>query len=101
VDSGTLPMGTANLAVSGKGTVAGGRYNQTLTRIGRYEHKLIYGVDFRDYQNNVNLAGIPLDTSVRVTPLSLSYSGSMQFTGADTGFNVGLSRNIPVCTGGK
>ena len=101
VDSGTLPMGTANLAVSGKGTVAGGRYNQTLTRIGRYEHKLIYGVDFRDYQNNVNLAGIPLDTSVRVTPLSLSYSGSMQFTGAETGFNVGLSRNIPVCTGGK
>lgn len=101
VDTGSLPMGTANLNVSGKGTVLGGRYNQTLTRINQYEHKLTYGVDYRDYQNNVDLAGIPMGASVRVNPLSLAYSGSIPFQGAAADFSLALYQNIPVINGGK
>jgi len=101
VDTGSLPMGTSNLNVSGKGTVLGGRYNQTLTRISQYEHKFTYGVDYRDYQNNVDLAGIPLGASVRVNPLSLAYSGSAPFKGVATDFNLALYQNIPVLNGGK
>jgi len=101
VDTGSLPMGTSNLNVSGKGTVLGGRYNQTLTRISQYEHKLTYGVDYRDYQNNVDLAGIPLGASVRISPLSLAYSGSLPFQGIAADFNLALYQNIPVINGGK
>ena len=101
VDSGSLPMGTSNLNLSGKGTVLGGRYNQTLTRIGQYEHRFIYGVDYRDYQNNVDLSGIPLGSSVQVSPLSVAYTGSLPFKGVDTGFNLALYQNVPVLNGGK
>lgn len=101
VDTGSLPMGTSNLNVSGKGTVLGGRYNQTLTRISQYEHKFTYGVDYRDYQNNVDLSGIPLGASVKVNPLSLAYIGSFPFKGVSTDFNMALYQNIAVLNGGK
>jgi len=101
VDTGSLPMGTSNLNVSGKGTVLGGRYNQTLTRISQYEHKLTYGADYRDYQNNADLAGIPLGSSVRVNPLSLAYNGTVPFKGVAADFNLALYQNIPFISGGQ
>ncbi len=40
VDSGTVSAGLIDLAVSGKGSVAGLRYNQTLSKRGMMESKL-------------------------------------------------------------
>lgn len=101
VNSGNLPMGTSNLAISGRGSVFGARYNQTLTRIGRYEHRLIYGMDYRDYRNNVEFSGIPLGSDVRVNPLSVAYNGLIQLSSGETGFNLALSRNVPLGGGGQ
>ncbi len=96
VDSGTIYAGTSDIQVSGRGVSYGVRYNQNLARIGRYEHKLSYGIDYRKYQNNAEVSGIlNMDTDIIVHPASLTYDGSLQFTGGQTGFNVSLIRNIP------
>jgi hemolysin activation/secretion protein len=71
VDSGTVSAGIFDLLVSGKGTVAGVRYNHNLRRIGDYESKLIYGIDYKAYQNNVSLQGLQLGNDITVHPLSI------------------------------
>lgn len=96
VDSGTIYAGTSDIAVSGRGVSFGGKYNQNLTRIGRYEHKLSYGIDHRKYQNNVLVSSTTnMDSDVTVRPVSLTYKGDFQFKGGQTGLNLSLSRNIP------
>jgi len=96
VDSGTIYAGTSNIQVSGRGVSFGARYNQNLTRIGSYEHKLSYGLDYRKYQNNATVSDtLNMDTDVTVRPVSLTYAGNFQFNHGQTGFNMSLIRNIP------
>jgi hemolysin activation/secretion protein len=96
VDSGTIYAGTADIAMSGRGATFGGRYNQNLARIGGYEHKLSYGLDYRKYDNNVTLLSvIPMDSSVIVHPASIAYNGNFQYPSFQAGFNVAVSKNIP------
>jgi hemolysin activation/secretion protein len=102
VDSGTISAGgMGDIKVSGRGSSFGARYNQTLVRMGEYEHKLSYGLDYRKYQNNATLLSvIPLDTDVTVHPMSVSYAGILQFTAVQVGLNLSLVRNIPGGSGG-
>jgi hemolysin activation/secretion protein len=96
VDSGTIFAGTSDIQVSGRGLSLGTRYNQNLMRIGGYEHKLSYGLDYRKYQNNATLLStVNMDTDVIVHPVSLTYSGTFQFRGGETGLNLSLIHNIP------
>lgn len=96
VDSGTVQSGILSLNVSGKGTFAGVRYNQNLTRIGSYEHRILYGFDYRRFENNIDLAGIPLGTTTEALPLSIGYAGTKSFTGgSEIGGWASLSQNIP------
>jgi len=60
VDSGTVTAGIFDLAVSGKGSVYGARYNRNLPTSGSYESKLVYGVDYKAYQSSVQLFGLEL-----------------------------------------
>ncbi len=95
VDSGTVSAGIFNLAVSGKGTVAGARYNHNLRRIGGYESKLVYGFDYKAYQNDVTLQGIQLGNDVTVHPLSIGYAGSWTGKQGQADFSVSALHNIP------
>jgi hemolysin activation/secretion protein len=102
VDSGTIYAGTSDIQVSGRGVSFGARYNQNLKRIGRYEQKLSYGLDYCKYENNADIsATLNMDTDVIVHPASLTYAGNFQFTGGQTGFNMSLTRNIPGGTDGQ
>ena len=95
VDSGTL-QGLFN--VSGSGTVFGGRYNLHLAKIGQYEHKLSFGLDYRAYENNVTLlggGGGTLVPDVTVHPASITYNGLWRLTNSEFGFYASYSRNIP------
>lgn len=76
VDSGTISVASSNMNVSGKGTILGIHYNQNLTRIGNYEHKLILGLDYRAYENDVDFMGSQLGNNVTVHPVSLTYAGT-------------------------
>jgi hemolysin activation/secretion protein len=102
IDSGTVYAGTSDIQVSGRGVSFGARYNQNLARIGRYEHKLSYGLDYRKYRNNETVSGtLNMDADVTVHPASLTYAGNFQFTSGQTGFNMSLIHNIPGGTDGQ
>jgi hemolysin activation/secretion protein len=95
VDSGTVQ----NLfAATGKGYLFLARYNYYLRRLGEgYEQRLTAGLDYRAYQNNVELTGtgVNLVPDYTVHPVSLAYSGIWH--GAETNGNLyaALSQNIP------
>jgi hemolysin activation/secretion protein len=95
VDSGVVSAGLFDLAVSGKGTVLGARYNHNLDRIGNYDSKLIVGLDYKAFQNDISLAGSPLGNDITVHPLNLTYTGNWS-SGANTvNFYASGIRNIP------
>ena len=94
VSSGTVG-GLFN--VSGSGTIMGARYNLHLTKIGEYEQKLAFGLDYRAYKNDVTLVGITggLVPDVTVRPASIGYNGLWRMTSAEAGFYAVYSQNIP------
>lgn len=95
VDSGTVVSGLSNLDISGKGAFAGARYNQNLQRVSSYEHRFIYGIDYRRFENNIGFAGIQLGTTTKATPVSAGYSGTYTFTGGGMADGwLSLSQNV-------
>ena len=94
VDSGRIDL----FSVSGNGLILGARYNRQLTTVGGWEHKLAFGLDRRNYGNTVLPAagGPSLVPSLRVTPLSLGYSGSLRSARRDVAASVTLTRNLPL-----
>jgi hemolysin activation/secretion protein len=95
VDSGSVLAGISNLQVSGRGTVFGGRYNQLLRRVGEYESRFTYGLDYKEFQNNVALQGVQLGNDVTVHPLSAAYTGILGTADGELSFTVTAMRNIP------
>jgi hemolysin activation/secretion protein len=94
VDSGTVQD---LFLVAGQGTIFGLRYNQALPKWRDLDHKLIYGLDYRAYQNQVTPEGDPtnLVPDITVHPFSLTYSASLRGAGQDLGFYLSLAQNIP------
>ena len=94
VNSGTLQ----NLfAVSGSGTIFGARYNQQLARIGEYEHKIVYGLDYRAYQNQVDQIGASEGSSVpdiTVHPISAYYAGQWRTSASELSFYLYAAQNV-------
>jgi len=94
VNSGTLQ----NLfAVSGSGTIFGLRYNQHLARIGDYEHRLVYGFDYRAYQNRVaqlNAPGGSAVPDITVHPVSVYYAGQRRGVDSELSFYLYAAQNV-------
>ena len=81
-------------SVSGKGSIFGGRYNQHLSDTGSYKHKLVYGLDYRAYHNDIRFIGTPIGADVTVHPLSLFYNGRYLSAQNECSFNLGGIQNI-------
>jgi hemolysin activation/secretion protein len=101
VDSGSVLAGIFNLQVSGRGTVFGGRYNQLMRRVGDYESRFTYGLDYKEFQNSVALQGLQLGNDVTVHPLSVAYTGVLGTADGELSFTVTGMRNIPGGDKGK
>ncbi len=101
VDSGSVLAGIFNLQVSGRGTVFGGRYNQLLPRKGDYESRVTYGLDYKEFQNNVALQGVQLGNDVTAHPLSIAYTGVLGMADSELSFTVTGMRNLPGGDKGK
>lgn len=95
VDSGVVTAGIFDLAVSGRGTVYGGRYNHVLARRGEYSHRIVYGFDYKAFKNSVLLAGTNFGNDVTVHPLSVGYVGMMPTATGEYGFSATWSHNFP------
>jgi len=102
VDAGTTQTVAGPLSFSGRGYVYGLRYNHLLERHGEYSHRIVYGLDYRAYENDCELGDFgkeacgPAAVDVTVSPISLAYSGNWSKPGRISDFYVVLSHNIPV-----
>ncbi len=107
VSSGTAQTVAGPLTFSGKGTVYGLRYNQLLERRGEYSQRIVYGLDYRAYQNNCSLGSFgaagcgPAAVDVTVRPVSLTYNGNWARPGRISDFYVALSHNVPGAVNGQ
>lgn len=107
VSAGTAQTVAGPLAFSGQGAVYGLRYNQLLKRRGEYSHRLVYGLDYRAYENDCTLGDFgvtgcgPAAVDVTVRPVSLAYSGNWAKPGRISDFYVTLSHNVPGADSGK
>lgn len=95
VDSGTVSAGIFDLQVNGKGTVLGARYNFNLPRQADFESKIIFGLDYKAFVNNVTIGGAPVGNDITVHPVSIGYSGALNQPFGDLNFFVTASHNIP------
>ncbi|MDO8597398.1 MAG: ShlB/FhaC/HecB family hemolysin secretion/activation protein, partial [Sulfuricaulis sp.] len=93
VSAGTL-QGLFN--VSGSGAIMGARYNLHLPKIGGYEQKISFGLDYRAYQNQVVLlsGGGGLVPDITVHPVSIGYSGLLRMADAEFGISANVSQNV-------
>lgn len=94
VNSGTVQ----NLFdVSGQGAVYAFRYNHNLPKLGDFEHRLVYGLDYRAYQNLVTPVGGNFNfvPDITVHPVSATYSGIWRRQQGDINFYIGYAQNLP------
>lgn len=91
IDAGTVAQ---LFSVSGKGSIFGVRYNQHLSDTGSYRQKLVYGLDYRAYHNDIRFIGTPIGADVTVHPLSLFYNGRYRSAQSECSFNLGGIQNI-------
>jgi hemolysin activation/secretion protein len=94
VDAGTVTAGIFDVAVSGKGTVLGARYNHNLATAGNYESKLVYGVDYKAYRDSVQLLGLELGNNITVHPVSIGYQGSWALATGQANIGLALLHNL-------
>ena len=106
VSAGTAYTVAGPLTFSGKGKVYGLRYNQLLERRGEYSHRIVYGLDYRAYQNNCTLGNFgaagcgAAAVDITVRPISLTYSGNWARPGRISDFYVAISHNVPGAVNG-
>ena len=93
------PGGT--LALNGKGSVFGLRYNHIFPRDGEYSSRLVLGFDYKHINTRCTTGGVPTapGTSASCTPYTLrpvtaTYSGQWQKPGQAIDFNVGFLHHL-------
>lgn len=87
--------------IQGGGLLFSARYNHPLARIGMFDPRLSYGLDWRDFRR-VELNGVPpLYNEIVVVPLSVAYAAQGKFAKSDLNFNAALSANLPGMSKGQ
>lgn len=94
VNSGTVTAGVFDLAVSGEGTVFGARYNHNLRKMGDFDSKVIFGLDYKAYKNDISYQGAPLGNDVTVHPLSATYTGNWSKNNDTVNFYASAIHNL-------
>ena len=95
VDSGTVGE---LFNISGAGGIFGVRYTRYLDRRGDYDHRLALAWDHRGYHfKDIRVVGSSqqLQPDVTVRPLTLTYQGRWTHPDSETGYSLGVSRNLP------
>lgn len=95
VDSGTVAAGPFDLAVTGRGSSAGLRWNQALPRRGEWQHKVVLGADWRSFDNDTRLEGIQLGSKITTLPLTLGYAVEVEHERQRWLASINWSHNLP------
>ncbi|WP_395718917.1 ShlB/FhaC/HecB family hemolysin secretion/activation protein [Prosthecobacter sp.] len=77
-------------AVIGKGTIFGFRLMRTLPAESGYYHSLSFGMDYKDFIQDLNAAGAVVSSPITYYPFTLSYSAGHVAERSFTEFNAAL-----------
>jgi hemolysin activation/secretion protein len=100
VNSGTVQ----NLFdVSGQGAIYAARYNHNLARLGDIEQRLVYGLDYRAYQNLVTPigGGFNFVPDITVHPATVTYSAQLRREQREISAYLSYMQNLPGGNDGK
>lgn len=87
----------------GGGLIFSTRYNRSLEKIGAFDPRLSFGLDWRDFRR-IEQTTPPvtvLYNEIVVVPLSITYAAQGKFDQSDLNFNVSLSANLPGMSKGE
>lgn len=79
------------LAVAGRGSVIGARLLVTLPGSDKFFHSVSAGVDWKNFEENVQLDGKLIATPIEYFPISVNYGAAWNYTNHSTDLNVGLN----------
>jgi hemolysin activation/secretion protein len=87
----------------GGGEIFSSRYNQPLEKIGKFDPRIAYGFDLRDFKpvEQTTPPVTVLYNEVIVTPLSLTLSAQGKTGDADVGLSVSIAQNVPILSKGR
>ena len=91
-DSNVSTLGS--IAVAGRGQVIGGRAIISLPSLPGFSHSITLGFDYKDFDQDVNIAGQPTTTPIYYYPFSANYSATYAGKGALTTANAGVTWNV-------
>ena len=80
--------------VKGGGTTLGAHYTHSLDKVGDFEPRLTFGLDWRKF-SNIYFNNVVVSPEIVVMPLSASYFTQGKLAKSDIGFNASLSANLP------
>jgi hemolysin activation/secretion protein len=84
---------TGALSVIGIGEIYGLRFIKPLTGLDNYSHSLTLGVDYKSFEENLNLIGADnaISTPIDYIPFMAQYNSTLNGDHSQTSFNVGLN----------
>ena len=100
VNAGTTSTPSGPLSFSGSGYVVGGRYNWHLDHHAGYDHKVIFGLDYRYYDNACSVGAFgaagcgAAAATYSVLPLSATYAGTLTLPSGRAGFYGTAATNL-------
>lgn len=101
VDSVTTTAPVGPFGFTGKGDIAGFRAHRFLARLGEYDHRVTFGWDWRQFNNNCSFGGSSgsavcgqIASDVTITPLNLGYIGQKDGPKFSWGINTNISGNV-------
>jgi hemolysin activation/secretion protein len=93
--SNTETASAAGFNNLGKGNIFGARVIMPLRGIGDYSHTAVLGVDYKDFQERVVLAGNDgVKSPISYFPVSVAYSSSLKDQWGATSFNTGVNLSL-------
>ncbi len=86
----------------GGGKLLSTRYNLMLDRVGVFEPRMSFGLDWRDFRRIEEISSnTVLYNEIVVLPVSISYTAQGKYAKTDLGFNGSLSANLPNLSKGQ
>lgn len=86
-----------SLNFTGRGTYVGARLNQALPSVGELRHKVVYGIDYKDFANECLLGGNPqaICGTVTAQPVSAGYVAQIATSAYQAGATLTYATNLP------
>ncbi len=80
---------------TGEGYMLGARINQAMPSAGEYRHRMIYGFDFKDFDNTCTGAAAGKCGTVTALPLSVTYFGAFNAPEVQASAALSFAINVP------